>query len=94
MILRFQLDYFLLCIESEEADSTFRAIITSHRTATEIRRCPGGESVEDITARVDKVIAQIQEIHRNYWENGVGKQDIMIFSHGTHFIQICLCISG
>jgi len=49
--------------------------------------CPGGESVEDITSRVDKVIAQIQEIHRNYWENGVGKQDIMIFSHG-HFSRV------
>lgn len=43
--------------------------------------------MEDITARVDKVIAKIQEIHRNYWENGVGKQDIMIFSHGAHLIQ-------
>lgn len=49
--------------------------------------CPGGESVEEMTARVDKVIAHIQDIHRKYLEDGIGKRDVMIFSHG-HFSRV------
>jgi probable phosphoglycerate mutase len=44
--------------------------------------CPGGESVEEITARVDQVIADVREVHRKYKVNGDGKRDVMIFSHG------------
>lgn len=56
-------------------------------------RCPGGESVEEMTARVDKIIAKIHEYHRQYLEEGLGKRDAMIFSHGefrsrSHYITI------
>jgi len=51
--------------------------------------CPGGESVEEMTARVDGVIAQIRELHRKYKEDGVGKRDVIIFSHG-HFSRVLI----
>jgi len=51
--------------------------------------CPGGESVEEMTARVDSVIADVREIHRKYKEEGIGKRDIMIFSHG-HFSRVLI----
>ncbi|KAF8317408.1 phosphoglycerate mutase-like protein [Clavulina sp. PMI_390] len=46
--------------------------------------CPGGESVEEMTARIDKVIANVQSIHERYLKDGVGKRDIIVFSHGHH----------
>jgi len=49
--------------------------------------CPGGESVEEMTARVDKIISKIHECHRRYLEEGLGKRDAMIFSHG-HFSRV------
>jgi len=49
--------------------------------------CPGGESVEEMTARVDKVIAHVREIHTKYKVEGIGKRDVMIFSHG-HFSRV------
>jgi len=51
--------------------------------------CPGGESVEEITARVDSVIARIREVHRRYVEEGLGKRDTLIFSHG-HFSRVLI----
>ena len=45
-------------------------------------RCPGGESVEEMTTRVDSVIARIREVHRRYVEEGLGKRDTLVFSHG------------
>ncbi|KAF9514185.1 hypothetical protein BS47DRAFT_1372348 [Hydnum rufescens UP504] len=51
--------------------------------------CPGGESVEEMTARVDSVIARIREVHRRYVEEGLGKRDTLIFSHG-HFSRVLI----
>jgi len=51
--------------------------------------CPGGESPEDMTKRVDGVIARVQEIHRQYFEEGIGRRDVMIFSHG-HFGRVLI----
>jgi len=45
--------------------------------------CPNGESAEEMTARIDKVIAKVRDIHRQYC-GGNGKRDVMIFAHG-HF---------
>lgn len=36
-----------------------------------------------MVARVDSVIAFVREHHRQYVEEGIGKRDILIFSHGT-----------
>ncbi|KAI0051662.1 phosphoglycerate mutase-like protein [Auriscalpium vulgare] len=46
--------------------------------------CPGGESVEDMTARVDSVIADVREYHRKWKEEGQGTRDVVIVAHG-HF---------
>jgi len=51
--------------------------------------CPGGESVEEMTKRVDSVIARVREVHRRYVEEGLGKQDTLIFSHG-HFSRVLI----
>jgi sedoheptulose-bisphosphatase len=37
--------------------------------------CPGGESVEDVTKRIDEMIAKVREYHRLYKEEGKGKRD-------------------
>ncbi|KAH7104625.1 phosphoglycerate mutase-like protein [Auriculariales sp. MPI-PUGE-AT-0066] len=50
--------------------------------------CPGGESVEDMTKRVDEVIVAVKEIHRKYYEEGIGRQDVLVVAHG-HFSR-CL----
>lgn len=39
--------------------------------------CPGGESVEDVTKRIDDMIAKVREYHRLYKEEGKGKRDSM-----------------
>ncbi|PVF97598.1 phosphoglycerate mutase-like protein [Serendipita vermifera] len=48
--------------------------------------CPGGESPEDITKRIDDTIAKVREFHRQYKEEGIGKRDMMIVAHG-HFLR-------
>jgi len=48
---------------------------------------PGGESVEDMTQRVDAVIANVHEVHRKYFEEGVGVRDCMVVAHG-HFSRV------
>ena len=47
----------------------------------ELDRCPGGESVEEMTKRVDGVIAEVHEIHRQWLEEGKGRRDAMIVAH-------------
>jgi len=37
--------------------------------------CPGGESVEDVTKRIDEMISKVREYHRLYKEEGKGKRD-------------------
>ncbi|KAL5535424.1 hypothetical protein ACEPAF_3518 [Sanghuangporus sanghuang] len=51
--------------------------------------CPGGESAEEMTKRVDAVIDQVQEYHRRYFEEGIGKRDVLIVSHG-HFSRVLI----
>jgi len=51
--------------------------------------CPGGESAEEMTKRVDGVIDKIQEIHRQYLEDGIGRRDVMIVAHG-HFSRVLI----
>lgn len=45
------------------------------------RSCPGGESVEEMTQRVDGVIAEVYEVHRKYFEDGEGRRDALIVAH-------------
>ncbi|KLO17076.1 phosphoglycerate mutase-like protein [Schizopora paradoxa] len=51
--------------------------------------CPGGESSDEMTRRVDKVIEAVQEIHRKYLEDGIGRRDVMIIAHG-HFSRVLI----
>ncbi|KIY45749.1 phosphoglycerate mutase-like protein [Fistulina hepatica ATCC 64428] len=46
--------------------------------------CPGGESIEQMQARVDSVIEQVREHHRQYFEGTVNTRDVMVVAHG-HF---------
>ncbi|KAG8827299.1 hypothetical protein FRC17_007889 [Serendipita sp. 399] len=51
--------------------------------------CPNGESVEDITKRIDGTIEKVEKVreyHRKYKEEGVGKRDMVIVAHG-HFLR-------
>ncbi|KAG8831928.1 hypothetical protein FRC18_005741 [Serendipita sp. 400] len=48
--------------------------------------CPNGESVEDITKRIDETIEKVREYHRQYKEESIGKRDMMIVAHG-HFLR-------
>lgn len=59
--------------------------------------CPGGDSPESMTKRVDEVIAKVQKIHADYWHRVSGHQskqvddderggDVLIVSHG-HFTK-------
>jgi len=50
--------------------------------------CPNGESAEEMTIRVDKVIEKVRNIHRAYCD-GDGKRDVMIIAHG-HFSRVLL----
>ena len=43
-----------------------------------------------MTARVDKIISKIHECHRRYLEEGLGKRDAMIFSHGEPVLEFVL----
>ncbi|KAL0579372.1 hypothetical protein V5O48_002648 [Marasmius crinis-equi] len=49
--------------------------------------CPGGESVEEMEARVDRIIAKVREYHRQYFEEGLHTRDVMIVAHG-HFSRV------
>ncbi|KAH8120212.1 phosphoglycerate mutase-like protein [Phellopilus nigrolimitatus] len=42
---------------------------------------------DEMTKRVDSVIEEVQEIHRKYLEDGVGKRDVVIVAHG-HFSRV------
>lgn len=42
-----------------------------------------------MTKRVDRVIEKVQELHRQYFEEGIGKRDIMIVAHG-HFSRVLI----
>ncbi|KAF8584993.1 phosphoglycerate mutase-like protein [Ramaria rubella] len=48
--------------------------------------CPGGESPEEVTQRVDAIITKIHEIHRQFMEEGIGARDVLIVAHG-HFTR-------
>lgn len=56
--------------------------LTTELRSEQRSRCPDGESAEQMTARVDKVITHVREIHRKYKVDGVGRRDVMIVSHG------------
>ncbi|ELU43073.1 histidine phosphatase superfamily domain-containing protein [Rhizoctonia solani AG-1 IA] len=43
--------------------------------------------VEEMTRRVDELIAKVREIHRLYLEEGKGRRDVLICSHG-HFSRV------
>ncbi|ESK97951.1 phosphoglycerate mutase [Moniliophthora roreri MCA 2997] len=49
--------------------------------------CPGGESVEEMKARIDGIIAKVREYHRQYYEEGLNTRDVMIVAHG-HFSRV------
>ncbi|KAG8850147.1 hypothetical protein FRB96_000522 [Tulasnella sp. 330] len=51
--------------------------------------CPGGESVEEMCARVDGIVAKVHELHRKYYEEGIGRRDCMIVAHG-HFSRVLI----
>jgi len=49
--------------------------------------CPGGESAEEMRARVDGAIAKVREYHRKYVEEGTVTRDVLIVAHG-HFNRV------
>jgi len=49
--------------------------------------CPGGESAQDMTFRVDTVIKKVREYHRQYQEEGLNTRDVLIVAHG-HFSRV------
>jgi probable phosphoglycerate mutase len=59
--------------------------------------CPEGESVQEISQRVDKVIDEIRQIHTEYWKQvqkgtcqaGTQGGDVLIVTHG-HFSKCFL----
>ncbi|KAF9502532.1 phosphoglycerate mutase-like protein [Pleurotus eryngii] len=50
---------------------------------------PGGESVKEMQARVDGVIANVREYHRQYHEEGLNTRDVVIVAHG-HFNRVLI----
>ncbi|TFK36844.1 histidine phosphatase superfamily [Crucibulum laeve] len=44
--------------------------------------CPGGESAEEMEARVDNVISKVREYHKQYKEEGINTRDVLIVAHG------------
>jgi len=50
-------------------------------------RYAGGESVENLQARVDGVVGQIRAYHKKYYEEGTVSRDVMIVAHG-HFGRV------
>ncbi|KAK0464959.1 histidine phosphatase superfamily [Desarmillaria tabescens] len=51
--------------------------------------CPDGESVEEMQNRVDIVIKNVREYHRQYKEEGLNTRDVVIVAHG-HFSRVLL----
>lgn len=51
--------------------------------------CPGGESAEDMVARVDGVIDDVRKYHRRWKEEGQGTRDVVVVAHG-HFNRCLL----
>jgi len=51
--------------------------------------CPGGESVEQMQARVDGIIAKVREYHTQYKEEGLHTRDVVIVAHG-HFSRVLI----
>jgi len=51
--------------------------------------CPGGESPDDITMRVDSIITKVQETHRKFYEEGLGARDVLIVGH-SHFTRVLI----
>ncbi|KAJ3516464.1 hypothetical protein NLJ89_g1113 [Agrocybe chaxingu] len=51
--------------------------------------CPGGESVEQMQARVDDVIRKVREYHRQYKVEGIHTRDVLIVAHG-HFNRVLI----
>ncbi|KAJ7225656.1 histidine phosphatase superfamily, partial [Mycena pura] len=51
--------------------------------------CPGGESVEQMQARVDNIIAKVRDYHRQYKEKGLHTRDVVIVAHG-HFSRVLI----
>jgi len=49
--------------------------------------CPGGESVQEMEARVDAVIEKVQAKHKAWLEEGKGCRDVVIVAHG-HFNRV------
>ncbi|KAF5355808.1 hypothetical protein D9756_004082 [Leucocoprinus leucothites] len=47
----------------------------------------GGESTEQMQARVDTIIEKVRAYHRKYYEEGTVSRDVMIVAHG-HFGRI------
>ncbi|KAG9222669.1 hypothetical protein CCMSSC00406_0004583 [Pleurotus cornucopiae] len=48
-----------------------------------------GEGVEEMQARVDGVIANVREYHRQYHEEGLNTRDVVIVAHG-HFNRVLI----
>jgi sedoheptulose-bisphosphatase len=61
----------------------------SRRSLIDQYSCPDGESVEDMTLRVDAVIRMVKEHHRQWLQEGVGSRDVMIVAHG-HFNRVLI----
>jgi len=51
--------------------------------------CPGGESVEAMTNRVDGVIKMVRDYHRQYIEGTRHDRDVVIVAHG-HFNRVLI----
>ncbi|KAG7450660.1 phosphoglycerate mutase-like protein [Guyanagaster necrorhizus] len=51
--------------------------------------CPDGEGVEEMQNRVDLVIKNVREYHRQYKEEGLNTRDVVIVAHG-HFSRVLL----
>jgi probable phosphoglycerate mutase len=51
--------------------------------------CPGGESTQDVTFRVDTVIDKVREYHKQYKEKGSNTRDVLIVAHG-HFSRVLI----
>ncbi|KAJ3849583.1 phosphoglycerate mutase-like protein [Lentinula lateritia] len=51
--------------------------------------CPGGESVEQMENRVDRIIDSVRKYHREYHEEGLNTRDVVIVAHG-HFSRVLI----
>ncbi|KAF5385471.1 hypothetical protein D9757_005394 [Collybiopsis confluens] len=51
--------------------------------------CPGGETVQEMEKRVDQVITNVREYHRQYHEEGLNTRDVVVVAHG-HFSRVLI----